>query len=121
MLKFQQQIKKDLDAVFFNVPRREFVTQHKIAGTRGAASLPAQEYNVTVDRDLYIERQIRDGVEQVSLDGLVFFIRESEWIEKFERIPKIGSELRVDGERYLVVAVCENMGVLEFTLDAKRG
>ena len=121
MRKFQEQMAKDLDDVFFNVPAREFVTKHMIGGTRGGKPSPAVECNVTVDHDLFIERKIKDSVEGVNLDGLVFFIKKSEWIEKFKTIPKVESELRFDGKRHLIDAVRDNMEVLEFTLEAVRG
>ena len=121
MLNFQQQQEKDLDDVFFNVPAFEFVTTHRIAGIRGHKASPAVECNIVVDRELYTERRISSRAENVSLNGLIFFIKKSDWLDKFNYIPKVEAALQFDGERYTVEALTDNMGVLEFTLGAYRG
>jgi len=121
MLSFQDQLMKDIDNVFLNADAMEFVTTHKIQGTRGAAFSEAFECQVVVDSERYFERMVKDKVEGVSLNGLVFFIKKSDWIAKFKHIPKIEAALKFDGKQYLVAAVAEDMGVLEFTLEATRG
>ena len=111
---------KDIDNVFLNATAFEFVTTHKIQGIRGMVS-EAFECQVVVDSERYFERMVKDKVEGVSLNGLVFFIKKSDWIAKFKHIPKIEASLKFDGKQYLVAAVAEDMGVLEFTLEATRG
>jgi len=120
MPNFQEQIVIDLDNVFFNAPQKEFVTLHKIQGIMGTVS-EVHECECIVDSERYFERMVKDKVEGVSLNGLVFFIKESHWLEKFKRIPKVNSTLKFDGELYLVVAIAADMGSLEFTLEARRG
>jgi len=120
MINFQEQAAADLDAVFFNAAAMEFVTTHKIQGIRGLVS-EAFDCNVVVDSERYFERMIKDKVEGVSLNGLVFFIKKSDWIEKFKHIPKVESALKFDGKQYLIFDVSEDMGMLEFTLEAVRG
>ena len=120
MLTFQDQAAADLDAVFFNAPAMEFVTTHKIKGVEGDAS-EEHECQVIVDNERYLDRAIKDRVEDVNLNGLVFFIKKSDWIERFNHIPKVDSALIFDGKRYLVNAVGDDMGMLEFTLEAMRG
>jgi len=117
---FQDQVTADLDAVFFNAPAKEFVTTHTIQGIRGMISEPF-ECEVIVDSERYFERMIRDKVEGVSLNGLVFFIKKSDWIEKFKHVPKVEATLKFDGKQYLVAAVAEDMGTLDFTIEAVRG
>jgi len=120
MLNFQEQVAADLDAVFFNASAMEFVTTHKIQGIQGFVS-EAFDCDVIVDSERYFERMIKDKVEGVSLNGLVFFIKKGDWTEKFKHIPKIDAALKFDGKQYLISAVAEDMGMLEFTLEAARG
>ena len=120
MKTFQDHVAADLDAVFFNAPAKEFVTTHKIQGIRGIPS-KAFDCEVVVDSERYLERAMQDKIEGISLNGLVFFIKKSEWIEKFNHIPKVGTALLFDGKHYQVIAVSEDMGSLEFTIEATRG
>ena len=120
MLNFQEQAANDLSAVFFNATAKEFVTTHKIAGIRGGKASPPVECQVVVDHDLYIERKIKDKVENITLDGFVFFIKKSDWPEGFN-FPTVNAELQFDGKRYLISSVMENMGALEITLESNRG
>ena len=117
-LHFQDQRKEDLDEVFFNADNFEFATAHLIVT---ADKRFRHECLVVVDSERYFERMIRDKVQGVSKNGLVFFIKTSEWLEKFQRLPGVDEELFFDNKRYLVSAVSENMGSLEVTLEAIRG
>jgi len=119
MPTFQDQIEIDLEEVFFNAPAKEVVTSHKIGGI--IKGRPAVECQIVVDRELYRERMHKDDIENVSLNGLVFYIKESDWIKKFKHIPKIKSALTFDGERYIVLDVADDMGMLDFTIKANRG
>ena len=120
MLNFQKQAAKDLDAVFFNAPAMEFVEQRKLKGVKGLIS-PEHICNVVIDRERYMEQRISAKSENVTLNGLLFFIKTAEWKEKFKRIPTIGNELLFDGRRYLVDNVVDDMGMLEITLEIPRG
>ena len=117
-LHFQDQRKEDLDEVFFNAANFEFAAMHAIATPDGRFE---HECLVVVDSERYFERMIRDKVQGVSKNGIVFFIKTSEWLEKFESLPVVGRELLFDGYDYLVSAVSENMGSLEITLEGMRG
>ena len=119
-LTFQEQIADDLDAVFFNALAKEFVTLHKIKGVRGMAS-KEHEIEAVVDSERYLERATRDKVENVNLNGLVFFVKKSHWMGIVKRLPRVTDELFLDGKRYQVTAVAEDMGALEVTLEALRG
>ena len=121
MLNFQQQAAKDLDAVFFNVPIKEFVEQKMIGGTRGQKTSPPIECNVVIDRERYMEQRISAKSENVSLNGLLFFIKTSEWREKFKRLPRVNNELWFDGKHYIIESVVDDMGMLEVTLEVPRG
>lgn len=117
MLNFQEQAAKDLDAVFFNAV--EFTQQRKIKGTMGIKS---QEHicNVVVDRERYMQQRISAKSENLTLSGLLFFIKTAEWLEKFKRLPELTNELHFEGKLYLVDNVVEDMGMLEITLEIKK-
>ena len=117
-LTFQEQAAADLDAVFFNAAAKESVTTHKIKVSQKS---PEHECQVIVDSERYLERMIKDKIENVNLNGLVFFIKESDWRDRFTNIPIVNSELFFDGKRYKVVAVGDDTGMLEFTIEAWRG
>lgn len=117
MITFQDQVTKDLDEVFFNFDAKEFVRKHKVSGIRGPHSI-VHEMDIIVDRELYHQRNIRDRAENISLNGLVFFVREAEWMSKFGRLPMVdGSAIKFDGEVFYIAAVSDNgFGMLEITL-----
>jgi len=119
MLNFQEQVAQDLDDVFFNASAKEFVTKHKISGIRGINA--PKEIEGIVDKELYVERKLRDDTENVTLDGFIFFTKETHWLENFKRIPKVRDALIFDGERYQVEAVGGDFGSLEIMLEANRG
>lgn len=121
MLNFKQYIDKDLDDIFFSVEAMEFATTHKIAGTRGNKASTPIEFQVVVDHELYVEHRLSSKAENISLNGLIFFIKKSDWIKEFEIVPKVDSSIYFDGERYLVSAAKDNMGILEITLESYRG
>ena len=118
MPNFQQQQMKDVDDVFLNAEAFEFVETRLIGGIKGK---PPIECQVIVDGERHLERKDKDPVENVNINGLAFFIKKAEWLEKFGHIPKTESALTFDGERYLVESVDDEMGVLEFALAAHRG
>ena len=120
MLNFQEQAAKDLDAVFFNAPAMEFVEQRKIKGVRRGISIE-HTCNVVIDRERYMEQRISAKSENVTLNGLLFFIKTAEYKEKFKRLPKLGDHLIFDGRDYLVDGVVDDMGMLEITLEIPRG
>lgn len=118
MLNFQQQAEQDLDLVFLNATAKEFVTTHKIAKNKVATAI---EFQIVVDHELYTERKIRDKAEGITLNGLVFFVKKSDWIENFDNMPRIGDTLCFDNEMYQVSVVNEVMEMLEITLESNRG
>ena len=120
MLNFQQQAANDLDTVFFNASKMEFVEQRKIRGVRKGVSIE-HTCNVVIDRERYMEQRISAKSENVTLNGLLFFIKTAEWKQKFKRIPAVGNELLLDGRRYLIDNVVDDMGMLEITLEIPRG
>ena len=115
-----------MDNVFFNYEAKEFVTRHMIAGIRGKNTSAAVECEVIVDHELYMERsanigRLADGSNVLSLDGLVFFIKKSVWLEHFDFIPNVRAALIFDGKRYLIEALNDDFGFLDFTLSGMRG
>ena len=118
MLNFQQQQMKDIDDVFLNAEAFEFVEPHIIGGVAGK---PSFECNIIIDSERYLERQKQDNIENVTINGASFFIKKSEWLEKFGNIPKVNTAIVLDKKPYTVEAVDDNMGVLEFALVANRG
>jgi len=121
MPNFQEQVAIDNSDVFLNAAAFEFVTTHEIAGVRGDKASPPKKCQVIVDKDLYVERRIKDQAENVTLDGLVFFVKESHWLENFRRFPKIRDGLLFDGIRYQIVDLNREMGLMEVTLEANKG
>ena len=120
MRNFQEQVTVDLDDAFFNAPAFEFVTPKRIKGVQGLVS-NEHMCNVVIDRERYMEQRVSAKSENVSLAGTLFFIRTAEWMEKFKKLPKVGNQLKFDGENYLVDSVVDDMGMLEITLEATRG
>jgi len=120
MLNFQEQAANDLDAVFFNAPAMEFVEQRKIKGVKGIASVE-HVCNIVIDRERYMEQHISAKSENVSLNGLLFFIKTAEWREKFKRLPDVNDEMLLGKQRYRVDSVVDDMGMLEITLEIPRG
>ncbi|MCL2201569.1 MAG: hypothetical protein FWB75_06350 [Oscillospiraceae bacterium] len=118
MRNFQQQLEKDIDDVFLNASAMEFVTPHLIGGLKGH---PPKSVNVIVDGERYLQRKLRDKVENITLNGIVFFVKKAEWLEAFGNIPKVESSLVFDAQRYLVESVTDDMGVLEFCIEGNRG
>ena len=120
MLNFQERIAKDIDDVFLNADAFEFTEQRKIKGVRGKVSIE-HVCNVVIDRERYMEQRISAKSENVTLNGLLFFIKTAEWKEKFKRLPELGDKLNFSGKDYLVDNVVDDMGMLEITLEIPRG
>ena len=119
MLNFREQHLKDLDEAFFNLSAFEFAETRKLGGIPGVR--PSVDCTIIVDHELFVERRQSSKAEGVNLNGLVFFIKKDEWLEKFKAIPKIESAILFDGEIYQVESVRDNMDVLEITLYIYRG
>lgn len=120
MPTFQEQQVQDLEKVFFNAAAFEFVTIHEISDV-GGIKTPSANLNVVVDHELYEERRLTSKAENLSANGLVFFVQKSLWLKKIKGTPPIGSTLRFDGKLYQINDIKDNMDVLEFTLEANRG
>ena len=112
MLSFREQAAADLDAVFFNA--FEFAEKHTISG---------MELLAVVDHELYNERQqhMRSKIEGISQNGTLLFVKKSDWIKTFKRLPRIGDRTILDGMYYLVEKLNDDMGMLEITLAANDG
>lgn len=115
---FQGQYMADLDNVFFNVEAKEFVAPHLIGGIRGR---PPVNCNVAVDFESCRGRNVKDDVENISINGLVFFIKKAEWEDNFGEVPNNGASLKFDGRPYQIEDVVDVFGTLKVTLYAMRG
>ena len=114
MLNFQEQAIKDLENVFFS-DISEFVTPTKIGDVAGS---PPHMCNVIIDRERYTNQQLKSKSDNVSLNGLLFYIKKSEWLEKFKNMPRIGNSLTFDGDDYTISNVIDDMYNLEISIDA---
>jgi len=121
MLNFQEQLKKDLDNVFFNVGAMEFVTPVKIQGVRGLSST-AHTLNVVIDNERYNERRLRSQSSNIVKHGFLFFVKKDEWLKAFNRLPSVDNVVDFnDVEDLIVRSVVEVMGTLEITLESNIG
>lgn len=120
MRNFQEQMEIDVDAVWFNKEAYEFVSPHMIGGIiRGK---PSVELDVVADRELYQERKVKDNVENISLDGLVVFIKKTVWHDTFGKAkPKVDNALKFDGADYQIESVDDDMYVYAITIGGARG
>lgn len=114
---FQEQHIADLDNLFFKVEAKEFIAPHQIGGNGGK---PPIVCNVAVDFEQYSGRNIKDSVENITINGLIFFIKKDEWLNNFGDLPNIGSSLKFDSRQYQVEDVVDVYGALKITLSANR-
>ena len=117
---FQEQQLEDLDRVFFNTAAMEFAERHEIAGIRGSKASPAFACTAIVDRERYMEQRASAKSENVSLNGFSFFIKRNDWPNALE-YPKVRGKLLFDKELYEVIAVNDDMGMIEVMLEIPRG
>ena len=115
MLNFQEQALADLESVFINPANMEFATRHTITGELGDS-----EIYVVVDNDLLMERALSSQAENVSVGGMLFFAKKSDWLEKIGHVPRAGESLLFDRHDYLVKQVNDDMGMLEVTLTSNE-
>ena len=115
MLNFQEQAQADLDAIFINPEAMEFATKHTITGKLGDV-----EIYVVVDNDLLMERALSSQAENVSVGGMLFFVKKTDWTEKIGSLPRVGENLLFDGHDYLIKHVNNDMGLLEVTLTSNE-
>jgi hypothetical protein len=115
---FQDQIEKDLDAVFLNAGANEFAKKHLFGDINGGKPV---ELNAVADYEQYQERKIKDDTENISLNGVVVFIKKELWTAHFGYIPEVGEAIKFDKRDYQIEAVTDDMGMLELTLGAARG
>lgn len=89
---FKEQLKEDLDAVFYNPD--EFAERHCING---------ENVDIVVDNDalaeLFIQRQIH--TEQIFTDSIMFYVRKCDL--GFEPVP--GQYINYDGDGYKITDV----------------
>lgn len=106
MSAFKDAIAADIKAVFLN--GLEFADEHNINGNTVLC---------VVDDDIIDEHASRsspDYVDGVFTNQKMIYAAESD----FSNPPVRGELLRLDGERFMVVKVARNMGVLEITIEA---
>lgn len=106
MIRFKAAIAADIKAVFIN--GLEFADEHDING---------QAVLCVVDRDVAQERNgpsYAEYAEGVYRSQIVVYVAADDLPER----PVRGELFRLDGDRYLVDEVAENMGVLEITIEA---
>ncbi|AHN84823.1 ATP-binding sugar transporter family protein [Vibrio phage phi 2] len=104
MSAFKDAVANDIKAVFIN--GLEFADEHTING---------QTVTCVVDRDEIKERgtpSASEYAEGVFIEQVMIFVAKND----LPRVPVKGELLRLDGERYLVDEVAENMGMLEITI-----
>lgn len=108
MSDFKDAVNSDINSVFINA--LEFAEPHNING---------KLINCVVDDDVLEERLSRTNQEY--FDG-VFKSRRLVFIEKDQlpHTPVVGELFRLDGHRYTVVNVAENMGVLDITIESNE-
>lgn len=105
MSGFKDAIASDIKAVFLN--SLEFADEHNINGNPVVC---------VVDRDVIKERNAKtysEYAEGVYLEQIMIFVAKDD----LSRVPVKGEMLRLDGQRYLVDEVSENMGMLEITIE----
>ena len=89
---FKEQLREDLDAVFFNPD--EFAEKHSING---------ENVDIVVDNDalaeLFIQRQTH--TEQIFTDSIMFYVRKRDLV--FEPVP--WQYIDYDGHRYQITDV----------------
>lgn len=105
---FKAQVKNDIKMTFLN--SLEFADWHDIDGARVLCML---------DSDIIQERNARtqsDYAEGVFEENIVLYIQETD----LPRRPVREEVMFVDGRRYFVTHVAENIGVLEVTLSEAR-
>lgn len=105
MSAFKDAVANDIKGVFINA--LEFADLHNINGNM---------VNCVVDRDVIKERgtpSSSEYAEGVFLEQIMIFVAKDD----LPRVPVKGELLRLDGDRYLVDEVYEDMGMLQITIE----
>lgn len=108
MSRFKDAVKSDIRRVFINP--LEFAEKHNING---------KMIEAVVDRDVIKERQPKTATEYaegIFIEEILVYVAADDLTRK----PVKGEIFRLDGERYLVEEVAENMGILEITIMANE-
>lgn len=106
MSRFKDQVAADIKQVFIN--SLEFAATHNING---------QNVDAVIDRDVIKERQpptASEYAEGVYKEEMLVYVAAGD----LRRTPIKGELFRLDGSRYVVSEVAENIGVLEITIEA---
>ena len=100
---FKDDLETDIDSVFLNFD--EFSEEIKIGDDIIAGIL---------DEDLYQEKKFKlsEETREVFEEGVTLFVSKKEFLIK----PKIGEQLTVNGLKYSVETVKENIGMFEIDL-----
>lgn len=104
-------ISQDIDSVFFNA--NEFCEEHTIVFDGETMKLLVQVDNYELIERKNLQKEYTDGVYNKEF---VIYVKASE----FGKMPKVGSELKLDKTKYIVQECLEEMGVYSITLEAKR-
>lgn len=107
MKSFKGLVNADINGVFMNP--KEFAVPHRVNG---------KVINCVVDDDILAER-LSTQSNQEYFDG-VFKSQRLIFIEKNQlpHVPVVGELFRLDGDRYTVKNVADNMGVLDITIES---
>lgn len=111
---FKEMIKNDVQNVFLNAD--EFADVHKFVIDNEVIEINAQvDSNELIKRDTQNERnKYADGFYK---NQVIVYVSS----EEFGRKPKQGSEIKMDGKKYIVIEVTDEYGIYSITLEAKRG
>ncbi|KEO84761.1 hypothetical protein [Tumebacillus flagellatus] len=105
-MSFKDFLQSDLQNVFLNPD--EFGETHKIDGA---------EVICIVDSDSLSSQPVHEGVY---LAVVRLFVEKRLLKEKVPKKYAIGSRLNLDGQMYYVSNLANNVGMLEFTLEANE-
>ncbi len=107
-MTFKELLKQDVSAVFLNP--EEFGETHVVNG---------QEMVIIIDNNEQIEREKRVGQSNgaVYANQKLFYVAASD----FGALPKQGSALMMDGERYLVDDAVSEGDIYSISIHANRG
>lgn len=104
MSVFQDQVKKDLDAIFFNP--NEHPELHNIDGQDVLCII-----DTDVSQQLEKPKERREGTYE---DRIMLYVKEADLPD----VPEFGQIMDLDGEQWRVVNRNRDMGALTVTLEA---
>lgn len=104
-MSFKDTVKADLKTTFFNLD--EFSEEHQV---------DKKKMNIIIDSNEEIERGKRSTQvgEGLFLKQVLFYVSE----EEFGDLPKIGRQMTLDGQDYIVTDAIDEDGVFFISLEA---